>query len=249
MNNFITSVTSYNRYIYLSQFVETWFEFKSNNNKKLIIADDGSDCKKVQNYLLKILKYKEIFILNNKRIGVHRQTNNIFKYSNDCEFDFGFKCDDDIIFKNKNWEEEYFSASNDTGFFHLSYYNENWKKGIHNFEFKNLISKVNVDNSFGCFWTFNKEIIKNIGFFDSESFGIRGNGHIDFSKRCCRLKYNNDLYFYDLKNSNKYIDMQKREGYINSVSSDIMKKVSNPKEQQKRKEIINNNSRIYIGYN
>jgi hypothetical protein len=249
MSSFITSVTSYNRYNYLKQFVETWFSFKSKNNKLLIIADDGSSCSKVQNYLIKLSKLKEVLVARNSRVGVHKQTNKIFKISSNYKFNFAFKCDDDIFFKNKDWEDDYFSSANDSNFFHLSYYNEDWKKGGHIHEFKNLISKTNVDNSFGCFWTYNNDIINNIGFFDSTSFGFRGNGHIDFSKRCCRLGYNDSNYFYDIKNSNYYIDMHKKEGYINSTSKDIMIKVSEKKEQERRKNIINDISRIYIGYN
>ena len=38
----------------------------------------------------------------------------------------------------------------------------------------------------GFFYTFSPEVIKKVGSMDTQSFGFRGMGHVDFSMRCAR---------------------------------------------------------------
>lgn len=247
--NAITSVTTYNRLSYLKDFVNSWDKTKSKNiNWTLIVADDGSKdgtllwldklSKKVKNYSL--------FIIKNNRKGVHYQTNKIFELSKKLSFDYGFKCDDDIIFKKNGWDELYISSINKYKYDHLVYYNRTWKKEIFVKNNKQLVSYCNALKCLGCFWTYTPRLLKSIGYFDYKEFGFRGNGHIDFTVRACRAGFNVFENLYDIRNSNLFIDMQPRKGYIQTISSSELKKYSNKSEQKRRKSIILNKNRIYV---
>ena len=82
--NAITAVTTYNRLVYLKEFIKTWNATKSKSIKwSLIIADDGSTDGTLSwlDTLKNAKKDYNLFIINNNRKGVHFQTNKIFNLS------------------------------------------------------------------------------------------------------------------------------------------------------------------------
>jgi glycosyltransferase involved in cell wall biosynthesis len=248
--NVCIGVTTYNRLVYLKKFINTWEKTKSPLfNWTLIIADDGSSDgtleflnkkqKEKLNYNLKI-------IFNNKN-GVHYQTNTILNTSVNYNFDFGFKVDDDIFFIKSGWDIKYIETSIKYKLDHLVYFSKKWKKPLFNIsKGKDLVSNVDALSSLGCFWTYTPNLIKSIGFFDHREFGRRGNGHIDYTVRACRAGFNNLNHLYDISGSEDFIDMQPREGYIQTISRDEYKKIATKDEQERRKQIILNPNRLYI---
>tara|TARA_B100000579_G_C22834936_1_gene858157 strand:+ start:1461 stop:2219 length:759 start_codon:yes stop_codon:yes gene_type:complete len=248
---FLLGVTTYNRNKYLLQLINTFFKFKSNNNWTLLIIDDNPKSKigKVINkfnYASK--KVEVVYIKNKKNMGVHFSTNIIINYFKNGNFDFGFKCDDDIFFKKKNWCIKYYLDSKVHSYPHLTYYNSDWKPKVHSVLKEPLVSYSPANRSLGCFWTFNNDVVNKVGFFDSKNFGKRGLGHIDFSVRCCREGFNNENTFFQPKNAEDYIGMQQRDGYIESMPWKDVAAENTDDIIKFKLSLINDKKRNYIGF-
>ena len=72
---------------------------------------------------------------------------------------------------------------------------------------------------FGVFFTFNREILARVGYFDSANFGLWKNEHNDYSVRCCLAGFNRVNRLYDAYRSQDYIRMCD-EGYVSSISEE-----------------------------
>jgi len=221
-NYFITGVTTYNRKKYIENFIEKWIEsINFNDINVLIIADDGSSDGTTE-FLRKyeINNNFRFVVLQNDSIGIARQSNSILKFITNQypNPDMIFMCNDDIEFIKKGWQKKYFDISKSSGFDHLVYFSELWKsaKFVNKHKKFPLISSCNARDAMGCFYTVTPKMIQNIGYFDEESFPIRGHSHVDFTLRACRAKFNELDNLYDIKDSNKYIRMIQREGYIST---------------------------------
>ena len=214
----IYGLTTYNRKGYLENHIKTWYDTIDKKQEwTLYINDDGSDDGSKE--YIENLSFGDVNIVKNfaKRRGVHYGINKILQYSEKEEFDFGFKAEDDIFFKKDGWENIYISASKKTGYKHLAFVDRKWaekyttaillKTPIQNKK-KSIEAKIsNAYNAYGCFWTFTPDIIKKVGYIDVENFGLSGNGHTDYTLRCCNLGYNNRKPFYDAIDSELYIEM------------------------------------------
>lgn len=244
----VTCVTTYNRLNYISRFYKSWKNTISEDfDHHLIIADDGSTDGTLK--FLEGISSNNVTIIKNKRVGVGRQTNTLFDAAKKIDFDFGFKADDDIWFSSNGWDHLYLNAIIKTGYEHLCYLNKKWvdpKRDEFISEF--LYSKTSVISCMGCFWTFTKNVINKVGYFDTENFGFMGHEHIDFSMRCCRAGFNDRFNFCDAKDSNKYIDMTgRKDGYSPSLSGDEIKKYNiSRSEIERRWRVILDESRIKI---
>ena len=248
----LVGVTSYNRPSYLNDFLSSLLKFSNFKKYKIsvIIVDDNSSLD-VISVVKKFKKFLNIIFIKNKvNMGVHYSTNIILKYFDKNKFDVGFKADDDIFFKNIGWMDIYIEAMFKTKYHHLTYFSENWK--AKSFEKKivlekiKLVSKSNVMNSLGCFWTFTPEVLKSVGHFDFKNFGKRGYGHIDFSMRCCRAGFNDANNFYHPYKCEEYISMQMREGYVESIPYSEVKRLNSKNIIRKKLNIINRKDRVYV---
>jgi len=250
--NIIMSVTTFNRVKYLKTFIDTWeFTRSPELNWTLLVANDGSSDSTLDflgQKLKEPLSYT-LKVINNNRKGVHYQTNTIFDQSLKLNFDFGFKADDDIIFLKKGWDHKYIDSSIKNGYDHLVYYNTKWKPKKIEHKKDDLCAFTDPMNCLGCFWTYTPKMLKKIGYFDYASFGLRGNGHIDYTIRACRAGFNDREKLFDILNSNSFISMQPREGYIETINHRDMAKIINPAEQARRKKIIMDEKRLYIPLN
>lgn len=242
-------VTTYNRISYLKEFIKSFCKTKNNYfNWTLIIADDGSTDGTID-YINKLnIKNVNVILIKNKRIGVHRQTNLIFKEFENGKYDFGFKCDDDIIFSKKGWDSLYIRASEKSKKDHLVYYGEEWRPTgtLSIMPQLEIESRVSFKDAMGCFWTFNQDLLSKVGNFDVENFGFRGQGHIDFTARCCRLGFNDIGSLKDAFNSNYYIRMQPRNNYISTIENSKEDKLSRDAFEKDRKNSIINTNRGFI---
>jgi len=257
MLNFVLGITNFNRLPYLKKLIESWEKTKSNNNWKLIIADDGSDkdtleyfdflYNKDKDYILKIIRLKNV--------GVANLTNVIFNELEDDDFDFCFRADNDIYFKKTGWDLKYYNTAKKTGFFHLVYNRNNHdEKDLWDKEKNRGLKFPECPKAFGCFFTLNKNILKDIGYFDIDNLGPIFFGHRDFSYRCALAGYN-DLYkMWDIGGSNQYIEMQGQDGekYICSLE----KQKKNKWRYQGKKNIqtifeetYNKKRGLYINFN
>lgn len=203
----VLAVTTYNRLDYLEVFIKTWLSTRNPYYKwHLIINDDGSTDGTIE-YLKNInIVGTEIHIIYNNRKGVHEGTNAILDRINKIKPDYVFKCDDDVIFVKKGWDNAYIDGMNEFGF--LCNYQTKWRDAKVKSTTDKCISYSSAYYSQGAFLAFNMDVVNKIGWFDTKSFGFKGYGHIDFAVRACRAGFNNINTLYDIKNSSSFITLQ-----------------------------------------
>ncbi len=206
---------------HLSTLIET---MDAEHDWHIIIADDFPTRDYTSSYvkMLQGLGYR-VSLIESYRRGPHYLVNRILKIASEEEFDYGFMVEDDIFFMQKGWDNLYIKASQLSSFDYLCYFNSEWARNHSRgscvcpkikLTGKRLQSEVKIFSCFGCFWTFSPRIIKEVGYFDMNNFGVWGSGHTDYSKRCCRLGHNGiDGRIFDMLDSEKYVKMQDN-GYV-----------------------------------
>jgi hypothetical protein len=83
---------------------------------------------------------------------------------------------------------------------------------------------------------------------DCENFGFRGLGHVDYSIRCARAGFNDPNFIFDVKNSNEYISCSS-ENYKGALPQELVNSLDNQNDYNRKKELINDEKRIFIDYN
>jgi hypothetical protein len=221
---------------------------------KILIVDG---CK--NDYHKEIIdKYSNIFneiIYNDCNKGISACQNIgirhlIYKY----DIDIGFGCDDDIIIQ-KNGINRYVETIIKSNIHHFCYYPyaEFVKMNIINLKYiipiptiyKDNILEVNLGVS-GCFFSFTKEMIENIGYFPKLSY-IYGFEHEIFT-----YNYLKKNYCYDIISSNSQISNSEKNIELNIKS--IMHKSLHNIDNEKIKinaleaDIYKKNLGQYISY-
>ncbi len=258
----VYGIITCDRKAYFEHHVSTLIEtMDAEHDWHIIIADDFPTRDYTSSYvtMLRGLGYKVSLIQTHRR-GPHYLVNRILKIASEEEFDYGFMAEDDIFFIQKGWDNQYIKSIQLSSFDYLCYFNSEWA-GKHSrgscvlpkikLSVKRLQSEVVIFSSFGCFWTFSPRVIKEVGYFDMYNFGVWGNGHTDYSKRCCRLGLNGiNGRIFDTLDSEKYIKMQD-DGYVTTGGGG--KKVDSggvgvPTGKHKGL-LLNSTERGYIPYN
>ena len=249
---FLIGIITFNRNDYLIDLLNSIILYNDNNIDYVIIIGNGYiydlnilDIVKKINFPNNI----SIYFLNNNQNYIYYQTNIIFKFSNNFNYNFGFILNDDILILKKDWEKLYYNAYLQSNYDHLVFYDSNLKKNSF-YKCNNLIeSKCEAYNCMGALFTITKNLINKIGYFDEINFPLRGHSHIDYTIRCCRLNFNNINNLYDAKNSNNYIRLNNKNK--NSTFFKINKYIRelykvDIYEEEKRLNILNDINRIYI---
>jgi len=248
--HFLIGITTFKRYKYLEDCIDSLIETLDDKYHFTIILSIGYEAELNKSFYDKLfLKLKEIPNLNvvfytNKLHYVYYNSNIILKYAENNNFDFGFIINDDIIVK-KNWFLKYYNTSKETNFDHLCYCINN-NETVY---LDKLKTNGNVLKSNGVLLTFTKKIIEQIGFFDEANFKVRGQAHHDWSRRCCRMNFNNSKTFYDISDSNNYVKLNENEYESTILSYDSLDKIMNfvdTYELNRRNIIIEDSKRIYI---
>ena len=249
---FVLAITTFNRLEYLRDMLISFFATRSENaNWKIIIADDRSTdgtLEFINDFDFQGVPY---VILQNQRCGVHHQVSIILDHLSNSNFDLCFKCDDDLFFKNKGWDELYWETVQRTGYEHLIYFNKSWRPELVRkapIISGNLISNCECENISGAMYTITPELIKKVGYFDVFNYGFRGVGHQDFSLRCCRAGLNVIEHPFDVKNSNDFIQLRGRKEYKQSLNAELVSLLDST-EIKKFKAEPKKINRIYIPYN
>lgn len=250
MKTFVLAITTYNRLHFLKKCIESWDKTKSNDvNWTLVVADDGSTDGTIA--YLNSLNYKNVdtIIIKNNRIGVHQQMNTVLQKLENINYDFGFKIDDDIAFLQPEWDTNYYHKAIKTGYHHLVFCEQKWEKEqflpkpiLRN----DLIAYTPLVNTHGFFYTFSKEMINKVGYFDVDNFGFRGMGHVDFTARASRAGYNNLNNPFDISDSNQYLTAHnlKYTGALNKTWINAYDEYC----RKKKEEIVLAKNRIYIPF-
>ena len=249
--HFVLAVTTYNRKLFLKEFLESWEKTKTGNvTWSLIIADDGS----TDGTIDYINKYStadtEVILIQNNRNGISYQFNTIAYELSKMVFDVCFKCDDDILFKKSGWDLLYYEIIIRTGYQHLCFYDAalSPKDNLPTPIIKgDLICHCTSGNIQGCFFTLTPEIISKVGYMDIQSFGFRGLEHIDYTFRCCRLGFNVLDSPFDIRNSNDFI-VARKDDYVPSIPDNIALIFYDDESIQNKKNIVNQ-TRTFIPRN
>ena len=248
--HFLIGITTFKRYKYLEDCINSLIETLDDKYHFTIILSIGYEAKLNRTFYEKLfLKLKDIPNLNiafytNKLHYVYYNSNIILKHAENNNFDFGFIINDDIVVK-KNWFLKYYKASRETKYDHLCYCINN-NETVY---LDKLKTNGDVLKSNGVLLTFTKKIIEKIGFFDEENFKVRGQAHHDWSRRCCRMNFNNNKTFYDISDSNNYVKLNEQEYESTILSYDSLDKIMNfvdVYELKRRNRLIEDSKRIYI---
>lgn len=250
MTLFILTITTFNRLQYLKACLDSWGKTRSTDiNWKLIIADDGSTDGTLE--YLNAIKFEntEVIIIKNERIGVHQQMNTILKRLQNINFDFCFKIDDDITFLKSGWDELYYTTAMETGNHHLVFCDENWctdqflgSKALA----KGLVGNVPMLHAHGFFYTLTPQVVEKVGYMDVDSFGFRGMGHVDYTMRCARAGFTNEVTPWDMLNSNAYISATKHD--YKSVLPSTPIHAYDTYNRERKESIILQKGRIHIPF-
>lgn len=252
----VMAVTTINRWDYLEKFISSWYRTRNNSyNWTLIIADDGSTDSTIRRMMSYDLPNTQVIIIQNSGGGIAIQTNSMFNYclQMENEPDLIFSVDDDIYFKQKGWDTAYLNAVMSTGYDHLVHFNPDWKPSIH--DQVQLLSSIKLRSMtdgiscMGCFYTLTPKLLKTIGGFDQDAFPIRGHSHIDFTMRACRAGFNDLNTLFDIYDACDFIGIHPKEGYVQTIgrysySEQLL--LADPKEKDRRWELVNNDGRISV---
>jgi len=262
---FLIGIITYNRINYLKNLITTWEATRSKSDKWIfIVADDRSTDGSIE-YIEGLSFDKSVIIKNiilNKRDGVHHQVNQVLKYASSIDFDIGFMVEDDAYFKRPGWDILYAKAIKLSGYDHMCFFDGDSclkLRGTRCSKAKKIVinkKKIqceinNCFNTFGCFWTFTHRVIKKVGYFDLQHFGLTGSGHTDYSKRCCQARFNNYDPFFDALNSQNYVGTI-CDNYIQSCCGEepgLIEKASTYNIPTYKYNTIARNDRMYVPYN
>lgn len=245
----IFSVTTYNRGDYLRSLLTSWEETHSKDIEwKIVIADDGSNDNTLS-IIQEFEKKYDVFYIQNNRVGVHQQTNEILKYCAELDFDFAFKVDDDVKFLKPGWDKLYLNAARETGYHHLIFQDSSWNTAEisdRKVNKHNLVSITKTLNAHGFLYTFSPEVIKKVGYIDVDTFGFRGMGHVDYTYRCGCAGFNDKHTPFDVDNSNEYVTSSKKN-YNSSINQSLINIFDRYHRERKEKAILERTD-YYVPY-
>ncbi len=257
----LTIVKSRGRDEYLQAFLESFYlTAGAGVENSLLLLDDHSPGSLRRSLLLDGVCSRSgcSILVAPKRIYAPGLTNIGLRYFEDSDYDLAFFCDDDVTFIKQGWEKLYIEAVMESGYEHLSYYNEKVKQPS---LFRRVLKrrkidktgrcegKVAVTRSLGLLQTVSKSLIHDIGFVDSRLFPKRKYWHWDYSLRACRRGYNDKSYFFDAAESDKYIATHHgQRDYISVIEGEEKRYISSTYDDAHIRRIMHQSDRNYVSF-
>jgi glycosyltransferase involved in cell wall biosynthesis len=216
---FVIGVITYNRMSYFEECFLSILDNLSDDINYMLVIAEGNHSTSVINFLnnLDYSKNVSVTYIKNYEHYIYNQTNSIFKLVENIDYNFGFIMNDDILVKKLNWDKRYYNISKKYKYDHLVFFDVKFKTIDHTIKNNDLQSYCKAINCQGALFTFTKNLLNKVGYFDEENFKIRGHSHIDFTIRCCKNGFNKLNELYDIINSNKYLEL-KIENYVSSFN-------------------------------
>jgi GR25 family glycosyltransferase involved in LPS biosynthesis len=113
-----------------------------------------------------------------------------------------------------------------------------------------LVAYGPVESCMGALFTFTPDVLDAIGWADETNFFVRGLWHIDLSARACRAGFNEYSRFFDVKDSNDYLELQNtlKEQYQTSIAweSEDFKRASTKEEHDRRWNVLRMPGRVHV---
>lgn len=138
----------------------------TNFNSDIFVIDDGSDTKYHLEYLNLLNDERIVIIEKEKNGGYSKIKNHGIQVILDNGYDFGFLCDDDILYKD-NWFQIYLDAFKKTGFPHYCFYDHKYAIHIQDPGTPLLINDCCLRRTpmvQGGVLTFTRQLIEDIGY-------------------------------------------------------------------------------------
>ena len=218
---FVFAITTFNRYDYLKNCIESFFRTRTSDaDWQIIVADDGST-DETSEYIEMLEKNHGAIVIRNRGTGNHRQVNTIFRKLEELDFDLCFKSKDELIFQQKGWDDLYWETVQRTGYDHLIFFEEKRKFQKNLKQLKRvggLVSTSVLEKGCDSFFTLTKRVLKEVGYYDEQLFRRNGLAEVDFSSRCCRVGFNVFANPFDVKGSNDFLQVQ--EAYSPTADSE-----------------------------
>jgi hypothetical protein len=261
----LMAITTWNRLEFLRIAVESWRVTRSAAyDWTLVIADDGSTDGTLE--WLSSLRMEidvELFVLRNQGLYVVGQTNTVFELGALIGYDFGFKADDDVIFKKSGWDALYVKAWQTSAVDHLVYLNLAHRANLvarqgltpmMNPPVRDtsglLEARVDAWGVDGSLWTFTPALIARIGGGDEENFPIRGQWHVDLTLRAARAGMVNMSAVFDAARSNAFITLQvvtNTSAYRPALPwGPAYKLTKDAAEMARRERVMSNSRRVFV---
>lgn len=254
-------IKTYNRKDYVRQSIESVIRtLEPGFDYVFAIADDGSEDGTL-NYLDDLRLPIDLKVIRNKRRYASGQFNDLIRYGLEAECEYFFLLDDDVVFRKPGWVSAYRNASLESGYDHLCHYNLPHHAQLVRqrggdavpAEFRSreypLSAYGTVEQCMGALITLTPRLIERVGLADETNFFVRGQWHVDFSARACRAGFNEYSRFFDLRDSNEYIELQNTiaQEYKTSIAwgSEEFKRAAAPDEVARRKAIVRMRNRIH----
>lgn len=259
----LIGIKTFNRIDYVKDCLASLLKTIATENYDIVIAvaDDGSTDETLS-YLKSLRIPYEFHLIQNNRKYAPGQLNTLLELANKINFDFMVVVDDDVIFKKQGWLSLYYKAAISSGYHHLCHFNlphfvqlatkrneDSNPSSMFHSEY-NLIAFKDVYSCMGALFTITPDILHSVGWADEVNFFVRGGWHIDYSARCCRAGFNEESRFFDIANSNDYLELQNTIAleYKTAIAweSDDFKRASTKEERLRRSQLIHDSSRIHI---
>jgi glycosyltransferase involved in cell wall biosynthesis/GR25 family glycosyltransferase involved in LPS biosynthesis len=259
----MVAIKTFNRVDYLKKCVESLCRTVCDEiyDVVVVVADDGSS-DGTHEYLSGLSIPFEFHLIRNQRTFVSGQFNSILRLGKSLDVDFYFIADDDLFFKKPGWMHGYIDAIRKSKFDHLCHFNLPHFKQIcertkdtfppvrHTHKKYPLESYVGVQRAMGALFTLTPAVIQKVGFADEVNFFVRGGWHGDYSARCCRAGFNEQERFWDLHDSNDYLELQntRQENYRSAIDweSEDFKRASTAEERKRRELVKGMPHRIFV---
>jgi glycosyltransferase involved in cell wall biosynthesis len=205
-----------NRFQIFKECINSFCE--SNYDGTLHLVDDGSETKRHLHWVGEKKDDRIVVHFKPENGGVSRTKNTCIRLClEDPEVKYFFLSDDDMVFKDKNWHEDYVKVMESTNIHHFSYALTSCARKTARVQNVNGVEVLRTAYVNGCFLTCSRKLIEQIGYFKVLPHKY-GHEHSNFSVRCNKVTKG----FYDLKNS---IELLELNGKSHDTKSIVVNKV------------------------
>ena len=224
----------------------------------MVIADDGSN-DGTRQWLSSMPQSEGLHVITNERRYAVGQSNTILDHLSSRPYDIAFMVDDDIVFLKPGWDTAYIEAIHTSGFEHLCWFSRSlWRTRYPHAaaplaqtdKTGRLKGYVPPDQALGALFTITPRIVEKVGWFDENSFPIRGQWHGDYSTRCARAGFNDPARLFDIGEGEEFISVQDLldPGYrrADRIAASERPLSESPDERQRRQAIIADPTRVFV---
>lgn len=205
--------TSINRYQIIDECLSSLL--KNKGDCKVFVVIDG-DITEEHKKILRKYRSKFKFVKRVENGGISKSKNTSIKILLDNKIDYGFLCDDDMVFFDTKWSDFYTEAMVKTNIDHFCFFVDNNTSEEVNY----LDVELLKDNypRFGCFMTVTPKLIDRVGYFKVMPYKY-GYEHSNFTSRCLNKKL--IPFVCDVKGSEKFLNLNEKSLINKSFNPDL----------------------------